>query len=575
MPTVILRSACAGLLIALVGTSIAQAQPVSVTAADPPQGEQSTVGLVVRITGKNFASGARVDFFRSGTSETAGVVVRSAVVTKATEIQATVDIAPEAALSFFDIRVTNLSGRSGKGSDLFQVVQKVTGQNACVVQPPPANISMVQRLNSLDNGGQPRYQGGLGHGMAAMTLSIKDTATLLLAAPSAPAIEIFFLTERPDGTADVDVVNPHRRLTAPDMTRLFPTAIGDFNADGAPDIVAGNRLVGRAFVWLGLWDPLGELDFGPAIPIPPPPSVDYYSDDIAVGDLDPAYPGDEIAIGQWGVRQGKGRSTGRVYLYRVSGTSVLPLPKATVVPSWTQADDVYAQALTIADVTGTSSADLIVSAHWRDIPNGGTGEVYVFPGPTFDVDATTPGLQPFVIRPHAARERFGFGLGIGDVNDDGTADVLINNFYNVATLTTDAALGPIGPGHITAAGYATEQPQNDANMGFGTTGAVIGDLDGDGHTDMVVGAPDSTSGGSCTKQGTVFIWRGTGQPGAAWHSPYAIQAPERDADAGHFGWRNLIVQVGQHAFLVVGEPQRDLGSVAAAGQIYLYRVTSP
>jgi hypothetical protein len=52
-------------------------------------------------------------------------------------------------------------------------------------------------------------------------------------------------------------------------------------------------------------------------------------------------------------------------------------------------------------------------------------------------------------------------------------------------------------------------------------------------------------------------------------------AAGRDVDGAHFGWRNLIVHVGDRSFLVVGEPQHDFGAMAAAGQIYLYRVSSP
>ena len=134
---------------------------------------------------------------------------------------------------------------------------------------------------------------------------------------------------------------------------------------------------------------------------------------------------------------------------------------------------------------------------------------------------------------------------------------------------------PVRPGYVTAAGYATEQSRSDANSRFGTNGLVFGDLDGDGLTDMTAGAPDSTSSASCVKQGTVFVWRGTGNPDAAWHAPVSIQAPERDPWIAHFGWRLLIVRVGGLRFLVVGETQRDLGSVEDAGQIYLYRVSTP
>lgn len=108
-----------------ISAQLATAQPpVTVSAADPSVGEQETMGLIVKVTGKNFSAGARADFFRSGTSDPAGITVRATRYVSATEVEATLDISAGAALSLFDIRVTNTNGRSGKGSDLFQVVQK-------------------------------------------------------------------------------------------------------------------------------------------------------------------------------------------------------------------------------------------------------------------------------------------------------------------------------------------------------------------------------------------------------------------------------------------------------------------
>jgi len=111
------------MLLAATGAPAA-AQSVSVTAANPASGTQDTVGLIVKITGKNFAPGARSQFLLSGTTNPDGIVVRGTQFVSATEVDALIDIAPTASLASFDIRVTNASGRSGKGSDLFQVIQK-------------------------------------------------------------------------------------------------------------------------------------------------------------------------------------------------------------------------------------------------------------------------------------------------------------------------------------------------------------------------------------------------------------------------------------------------------------------
>src|SRR4051794_40138578 len=64
----------AWMLLALTGAPAA-AQSVSVTAANPASGTQDTLGLVVKITGKNFAPGARSQFLLSGTTNPDGIVV--------------------------------------------------------------------------------------------------------------------------------------------------------------------------------------------------------------------------------------------------------------------------------------------------------------------------------------------------------------------------------------------------------------------------------------------------------------------------------------------------------------------
>jgi hypothetical protein len=127
----VVTAACVAALLLVAPT--ASAQPVSVTAADPAVGEQETIALVVKVTGKNFAPGARADFFKSKTTDPAGIAVRETVYVSTTEVRATIDISPAAALSLFDIRVTNANGRSGKGSDLFQVVQQGSAKPATSV----------------------------------------------------------------------------------------------------------------------------------------------------------------------------------------------------------------------------------------------------------------------------------------------------------------------------------------------------------------------------------------------------------------------------------------------------------
>ena len=99
---------------------------IAVTAADPPTGTQGSFSLNVTVKGKGFKSGAKAAFYKTGTTDPAGVTVRSTKYVNSTSLVATIDIAETADLSMFDVEVTNADGRTGKGTELFKVVEKLT-----------------------------------------------------------------------------------------------------------------------------------------------------------------------------------------------------------------------------------------------------------------------------------------------------------------------------------------------------------------------------------------------------------------------------------------------------------------
>ena len=160
--------------------------------ASPPQGEQGTASLEVSIGGSNFQQGASARFLRSGTSDPDGIVVMGTRFVSASEVVATVTIDEGASLSYFDITVENTNGRSGKGTDLFQVVQK-NGVGACVVPANPAAYGDV----TLVNAGQ--YSGQFGLVSAVATVKVQGRDRMLMAASTVmalPIIVLYFLAQR-------------------------------------------------------------------------------------------------------------------------------------------------------------------------------------------------------------------------------------------------------------------------------------------------------------------------------------------------------------------------------------------
>ena len=111
-------------VILLLTAAPAAAQKLSVRSATPNTGAQETIDLDVVIDGTGFGPGAQAKFVLSGTDNPDGIRVKNTRFVNNTQLVATVDIDATASLALFDIKVA-VNGRSGKGTDLFQVIEKV------------------------------------------------------------------------------------------------------------------------------------------------------------------------------------------------------------------------------------------------------------------------------------------------------------------------------------------------------------------------------------------------------------------------------------------------------------------
>lgn len=567
----------------------ATAQNVSVTSAEPSIGEQDTLALDVRVKGRNFAPGARAEFLLDDDS-TGGITVNATTFVDSTEIIANVTIAAGASTTLFDIRVRNTNGRTGRGSDLFQVVEK--GANAggsCVLQPLPAGVTLVSQLNGL-TGGVPDYVGGLGLAVQSRDVTINGVPTVMVTSNANRQVAVFFLSDNGAGGISVGVANPTRVLSA--GFTVPQIQIGDVNADGVPDIVAGGGVDEKVALFLGALQPDLSLNFSTAIAIPPQNALTtHFGNSVALGDLDPSLPGDEIAIAQGSYQKGKTKASGKVYLYRydVGTSAVVPLTtNALVVPAPTPAlklDDLFPKfnqsriALAIADVVGTTDPDLVLLAPAREV--GGitdAGEVWVLPGPVTSLDAngSLAGLQPYQLQSATpgSGDSFGNALGVGDVNADGELDVLTASSIFDSGARGEVVLGPVFQGQASAPDYVLQPALGGLENGLASTGLDVADLNGDGFADVAIGAPNAGSGG-CASVGAVHLFLGTGQPANPWRPVLVLQAPTVDPDFAAFGWTTTPIRMGTTPYLLVGEQGRDLGGVTGAGQIYIYRISVP
>jgi FG-GAP repeat len=541
-------------------TLAATAQPpVTVTAADPAIGETETVGLVVKVKGKNFGAGARADFFKSGTSDPAGISVRSTRFVSSTEVEATLDIAAGAALSLFDIRVTNTNGRSGKGSDLFQVVQK--GQASCDVLPalPAAYTLLTPTLTALNVG----RNGTFGEQLATYGLS---DGRLLLVVGSATTIETFFLG---DVGGTLQVTRGGTLSTGFTSTSL---AVGDLDVDGLPDIVVGAQMAGTVRVFTGSLNGSGELTFsGSGTSLVAPGDTNNFGTWVAVGDID-ACPGPpcapEILVGQLGSKFGKTTFMPGLHVYRWPSLTAA----ATLRPPGTLWSDYLGNTVEIGDVTGDGQADIVVGASLR-ASNGldGAGTIWVYPGPY------SPSATPLELRPAPGdaetNAHLGRRFGLGDLLGTGGLEIAATTNWGVdaeirGEVFSATTTSPIYP----LAGYTFRPPsQPGLGQGWGRKSVLVTDIDPvAGDAEIVVGAPHALLAEGCNTPnvGAVHVYRQTGNP----FNPWTIDTLRPPTIGGVFGWSVAAGRTGSLSLVIVSDRLRTTNGLTNAGQVFLYRV---
>jgi len=186
--------------------------------------------------------------------------------------------------------------------------------------------------------------------------------------------------------------------------------------------------------------------------------------------------------------------TGRTYAYLggAGGLSATPIFTAT-------GEDVnnhFGYSVdTAGDVNGDGYDDIIVAAyHYKEF----TGRVYVYAGSADGLSATpistVTGEGPDIY--------FGRSVGsAGDVNGDGYDDVIVGaQAYENWTGRVYVYAG--SPGGLGATPIFTATGEGPANS-FGRSVGSAGDVNGDGYSDVVVGAP-----GYSDFAGRVYVYAG-------------------------------------------------------------------
>jgi hypothetical protein len=283
---------------------------------------------------------------------------------------------------------------------------------------------------------------------------------------------------------------------------------GDVNGDGFSDFIVGAPYYtniwtdeGRAYVYSG-----AELSVAPYWTADGGQANAYFGCAVATAGGDSWYS--DVIIGAPGFSNPQS-AEGAAFVYRGSGTGLGSSP-IWVGEGEQIGAQYGASVATAGDVNGDGLYDIIVGAPLYDNPQTDEGMALIYLGSwggtsEFDLAATIDGARAssrYGASVATAGDVNGDGYSDVAVGSPGYDETIVPPFY------TDQGRACVY--HGSASGLATASSWsgegNQANAKYGYSVSTAGDVDGDGDSDIIIGAPDFDNGE--TNEGRVFVFHG-------------------------------------------------------------------
>jgi hypothetical protein len=282
---------------------------------------------------------------------------------------------------------------------------------------------------------------------------------------------------------------------------------GDVNGDGYSDVIVGANLYdngetdeGAAFIYHGSSSGIGTTaaarvesnkalaQFGRLVSGAGDVNGDGYSDVIVGAHL--------YANGQ--------ATEGAFFVYHGSSSGI-STTAATLVESNQATAQMGYSVSGAGDVNGDGYSDVIVGANQYTLNYSQEGAFFVYHGSSSGISSTPAAWGVS----NQATAKLGFSVsGAGDVNGDGYSDVIVGaNSYDNGETDEGAAFVYHGSSSGINNTAATFLEYNISSISFGQCVSGAGDVNGDGYSDVIIGARNYSNGE--TNEGAAFVYHGS------------------------------------------------------------------